>query len=162
MKSISLVLLLFSFLSLIHPAQAEFTTEERCITYRLFDLNDTTVNLRQSPGGKVIAAVRNETVVVEDFGADEPSTGNWLAVRHEGRTLYVSTQLAYRFIQLVLDPKDRSVNLRRSPNGAVVRTVINNTEVVLLEPGRQWVKVRLENGQEGYVFKDLLRLPSCW
>jgi hypothetical protein len=151
-------------LASLHPAVADarFSMEERCFGYRVFDLNDTKVNLRQSPNGRIVRTVANGTKVTDTYPETPPSPPNWMPVLYQNQTVYVWRRFLYRLIYEVVDPKDRSVNLRRSPNGSIIRALPNATLVMLLAPQGNWSKVRLENGQEGYVFSKFLREPGCF
>jgi hypothetical protein len=164
-RSPSLLALLTSLVvsSFAQEASAKFPMEDRCFGYRVFDVNDRTVNLRQAPNGRIFRAVPNGTRVVDTYPDTPQTTPDWMPVRFQGRTVYVSKKLLYQAIYKVVDPNDRSVNIRRQPNGAVIRALPNNTEVAFVEPPRgKWTRVRLENGTIGYVATNFLKKPSCF
>ncbi|GAB1544378.1 hypothetical protein NUACC21_70540 [Scytonema sp. NUACC21] len=156
--------LLFSTTIIPQAISAGFSTQERCFGYRVFDLNDRTVNLRRSPNGPIIKAVPNGTQVSDTFPDTPPIPPgrNWMPVSFEGQTAYVSTKLLYRSVYLLLDPNDKKVNIRQQPNGTVIRTLPNNTEVAFIEPKRDWTKIRLTTGEVGYVFSKFLKEPTCF
>ncbi len=151
-------------LASLHPtvADARFSMEERCFGYRVFDLNDTKVHLRQSPNGRILRTVANGTQVTDTYPETPPSSPGWLSVRYQNQTVYVFRRFLYRLVYEVVDPKDTRVNLRRSPNGPIIQALPNATLVMLLAPQGNWSKVRLENGQDGYVFSKFLREPACF
>ena len=43
------------------------------------------------------------------------------------------------------------LNVRRSPNGAVITQIANGTQIAILEAEGDWLHIGLEDGQEGYV-----------
>ncbi|KAF3885219.1 MULTISPECIES: SH3 domain-containing protein [Nostocales] len=141
-----------------------FSTQERCFGYRVFDLSDRTVNLRQSANGPVIKTVSNGTQVFDPFPDTPPIPpgGKWTPVTFQGQTLYVSTKFLYRAIYLVFDPNDSKVNVRQQPNGRIIKSLPNETEIAFIEPKGDWTKVRLAAGEVGYVSSKLLKKPSCF
>lgn len=143
-------------------ATTRFSTTERCLTYRVFDSSDRTVNLRRSANGAVVKAVPNGTQVLDPYPETPPMPAGWTPVSFQKQIVYVSNKLLYRLVQVVNDPSDRTVNLRQEPNGRVIKALPNGTEVVFLEPQGGWTKVRLITGETGYVFSRFLKPATCW
>jgi len=149
--------------ALPHAAIARFDTVERCFGYRVFDVNDRTVNLRRSPNGAIVSTVPNGTQVSDSPALPSmPQGSTWMPVVFQRQTVYVSTKLLYRAVYMAVDANDRSVNLRRQPNGTIIKALPNNTEVAFVAPQGDWLKVRLSSGEVGYISSKLLKRPSCF
>ncbi|HIK15681.1 MAG TPA: SH3 domain-containing protein [Leptolyngbyaceae cyanobacterium M33_DOE_097] len=147
------------------PAKAQLSFEYDCpLDYQVYDLKDRTVNLRRSPNGAVVQAVPNGTQVADTYPdvPPYPDTAEWFSVRYQNRVVYVSKKLLYPTVYTAMDPSDRRVNLRNSPNGVILRSIPNGTNVRLVAPQAGWFKVRLRNGQVGYISAKLLKPAQCF
>ncbi len=136
---------------------------ERCFLMTVFDPNDRSVNLRRTANGPVIRAVTNRTRVAMADGTPVYVEPTWTRVKlPSGERGYIASQFLHRTIYTVRDPNDRSVNLRRVPDGPVLRAIANGTDVEFRGIRGSWTQVRLANGPEGYVASRLLQEPSCF
>jgi hypothetical protein len=167
---VSLVTTSFFFsLGWSYPSTAvanRFHPIERCFLLIVFDSNDEFVNLRETPNGSIIRPLANGTEVVRP-GEPALIDGNWTEVRlgglgTEGDQGYVFSELLHRAIYQVQDPDDQTVNFRETPNGKIIKPLVNGTEVAFVAETGEWTKVRLLSGEEGYIFSRLLRNPSCF
>ncbi|PLZ97634.1 peptide-binding protein [Fischerella thermalis CCMEE 5268] len=64
----------------------------------------------------------------------------------------------------VTDPTGTPLNVRKSPNGQIIGTIENNTEVDIYEivrdeKNRPWAKVGFEGRVWGWVFREFI---SCY
>lgn len=148
------------------PSANHFSTDKRCFELVAFDPNDTFVNLREIPNGLILRSLPNGTRLGKP---NEPALiePGWTAVQvniREGKTErgYVFSELLHRSIYEVRDPEDTIVNLREKPNGMILKSLVNGTEVAFVSEEDQWTKVRLLSGEEGYIFSTLLNPPSCF
>ena len=137
-------------------------TFEACFNLVAYDPEDTSVNLRDQPGDKVIASLPNFSQVQMEGPAGIDPGWNPVYVVSSGAQGYIWGDLLYRSYYQVADPQDRFANLRRSPNGTVVTAVENGTNVRFLGIEGAWTKVAIANGQEGYIFSALLAPPNCF
>jgi hypothetical protein len=143
--------------SMAQPRQ--FSQTERCYSLTVFDPKDRAANLRRSPNGPIIMAVANGALVsTTNLANIEPG---WTRVQVGNRNGYMFSKFLHHSIAQVIDPQDRSVNLRRSPNGQVLQALPNRTEVMFLGLQGDWAQVRLVNGRVGYLFAKFLRPPMC-
>jgi Bacterial SH3 domain len=159
--SLAATTLLLSGLGMVlSVAQARaFSNTERCYSLTVFDPKDRSANLRRSPNGAIIMAVANGTLVTTPNIAN--ITPNWTNVQLGNRSGYIFSKFLHHSIAQVIDPNDRSVNLRRNPNGQVLQALPNRTEVMFLGIQGEWAQVRLLNGRIGYLFAKFLRPPVC-
>lgn len=75
---------------------------------------------------------------------------------------YIWHELRRRTYYQVQDPQDTYANFRQSPNGPVLDTLPNSTEVRFIGELGTWTQVELAYGQTGYVATTLLTTPSCF
>lgn len=137
-------------------------TIDRCFLLVVFDPNDTSVNFRSSPNGKVLKALPNLTSVSMEVGPPLIDSSWTLIQLSEQEKGYVFSDLLHRKIYTVFDSQDQSANLRNRPNGSIIQAVPNGTEVEFRGVSNAWTKVKLKTGQEGYIYSKLLKEPDCF
>jgi hypothetical protein len=137
----------------------QFDQQERCYSFTVFDPKDSAANLRRSPNGAIIMSVANGAQVTTKNMA-LLQTG-WTQVQLGRQQGYIFSKFLHYSVAQVIDPSDRIVNLRRRPNGPVLRALPNRTEVMFLGLEGDWTQVRLREGTIGYVFSKFLRQPMC-
>jgi Bacterial SH3 domain len=151
--------------SVATPGSAKFEGMDRCFSLVVFDPNDRSVNLRQTPNGVILQKFPNGTVVnmpvTEPAGIDP----GWTQVRKGASSSigYVSSKLLYYTVYAARDPNDRTVNLRKQPNGAIIRALPNGTEVSFVGIQDNWMRVEVqESGERGYISTKLLKRTTCF
>lgn len=143
---------------------------EKCGLLLAYDPNDTSVNLRDRPNGDVMDSLPNLTPVsAQDLLAYIfPDEWNLVVVQRvnglgsTGQAGYIWHELLRRTYYQVEDTQDTYANLRQSPDGPVLDTVPNGTEVRFMGEVDVWTQVELADGQTGYVATALLTEPSCF
>lgn len=142
--------------------------DEKCMIMLAYDPNDTFVNLRSQPGGNIITSLPNYTVLRERSGPVVIGNGwNFVDVLESDRSAYIQSgyvwhELIRRTYYQVADPQDTYANLRQLPDGPVLDTLPNGTEVRFIGEQGTWTQVELANGQIGYVATALLAEPNCF
>ncbi len=142
---------------------------EYCGVYVVYDPNDTYVNVRTSPNGRIIRGIPNGSktgVMGERRG--------WYLVSFDARfddiKGYMKKELLWHSTSCyAIDSEDTYVNLREqaSINSRVIRRVNNGTPITCLngipDNPRTWVKVRVEDGRGGvgYMYGTKIGHPSC-
>jgi uncharacterized protein YgiM (DUF1202 family) len=130
-------------------------------------VNDTYVNLRQSPNGKILRPIPNGERISIDTSR---RAGDWSFVvfdeRQDNASGYIKNSfLFYNSVPYVLDYKDNYVNLRITPSGRIIRQVKNGTPLTILsqKTADNWVKVKLNIGDKatGYISSDRIANPRC-
>ena len=121
-------------------------------------VNADWLNMRTSPGGEVLTVLKQGTEL-QVIGR----SGSWLEVQHGNEQGYVSS----RYItiqpsgQVAVPSGDAerlrqgevtasSLNLRRSPNGEIVGSLVQGTLVTILSDQEGWLEVKIDQAQ-GYV-----------
>ena len=127
------------------------------------------LNLREEPGtdGAIITSVKNgEKVVVLQKGAD------WCRVNANGAEGFMATRyLSFSAqsstlngkVAVVSNPKATQVlNLRQEPSldAKVLSYYRNGVKVTILQSGKTWHKVQVEDGRIGYMMNQYLRLTD--
>jgi hypothetical protein len=142
--------------------QRSFSQAERCQFLTVFDAKDSFANLRQSPNGKVLTRIPNGSLVNTVDGRARIQPG-WTAIRLPTMRGYIASTLLHRSVYRVIDPQDKTVNLRSSPNGQVITSIPNDTEVMFLGKSGdgRWSRVRLASGKIGFIFAKFLLPPNC-
>jgi Bacterial SH3 domain len=133
-----------------------------CMEAVAYDPTDTTVNLRDQPDGTVLANLPNLTRLQAPGPAGAEPGWNEVFVVESETWGFVWGDKIYRTYYQVQDPQDTSANVRRSPNGEVITSVPNGTEVRFLGIEGSWTQVQLDNGETGYISTQLLSDPSCF
>jgi uncharacterized protein YgiM (DUF1202 family) len=140
-------------------ARSDFSVDDTCYTLTVYDPKDKSANLRSSPNGRILTSVAN--------GAQVRTTGvaridpSWTRVRLGRQEGYISSTLLRRTVYQVIDRQDKTVNLRRGPNGPIIRALANNTHVLFVRSEGAWSQVSLPNGSMGYVLSRFLLDPVC-
>jgi Bacterial SH3 domain len=91
-------------------------------------------------------------------------TAVMLALTTVGATMLTSLPAKAATVCKVTDPTGTSLNLRVSPNGKIIGTVKNNTEVYIYEiiggeKNQPWAKVGSEGRVLGWAFREFI---SCY
>jgi hypothetical protein len=150
-----------------HPGD---NVRDRCGVLVAYDPNDTSVNLRDRPNGDVMDRLPNLTALSSQDGLAyiDPDEWNLVAVRRTnglgstGQAGYIWHELLRRTYYQVEDTQDTYANLRQSPDGSILDTVPNGTEVRFMGEVGVWTQVELASGQTGYVATALLAEPRCF
>ncbi|WP_219725440.1 SH3 domain-containing protein, partial [Fischerella thermalis] len=79
-------------------------------------------------------------------------------------TMLTSFPVKAQTVCKVTDPTGTPLNVRKSPNGQIIGTIENNTEVDIYEivrdeKNRPWAKVGFEGRVWGWVFREFI---SCY
>ena len=152
----------------VGPKQAEcYPAEnlmEKCFSMLAYDPNDTSVNLHDQPDGNVIISLPNFTLLRADVGpaAIWPDSWNSVVVLETEQAGYVWHELLRQRYYQVQDPQDTGANFRQLPNGLVLSTLPNGTEVRFIGESGTWTQVELANGAIGYVATVLLTTDNCF
>lgn len=144
-------------------------TPHSCTVNVVFDRNDTSVNVRSSPNGTILAKIPNGTQAIVD---NSRSTRDWSFAQFVGdgyigeTSGYIKNSLiSFNTSNFVFDGQDTFVNLRTAPNGRVLRKVTNGTPIDILSnaPVNGWVKVRLLIGDKtvGYMSRERISSAVC-
>ncbi|MEO1147304.1 MAG: SH3 domain-containing protein [Cyanobacteria bacterium J06638_22] len=150
-----------------HPGD---NVRDRCGVLLAYDPNDSSVNLRDRPTGDAMDRLPNLTPLSSQDGLAyiDPDVWNQVAVRRAnglgstGQSGYIWHELLRRTYYQVEDTQDTYANLRQSPDGTVIDTVPNGTEVRFMGEVDVWTQVELASGQTGYVATALLTEPRCF
>jgi uncharacterized protein YgiM (DUF1202 family) len=142
---------------------------EYCGVYVVYDPNDTYVNVRTYPNGRIIRGIPN--------GAKTGVMGEragWYLVSFDARfdeiQGYMKKELLWPSTSCyAVDIEDTYVNLRERPSiySRVIRQVNNGTPITCLngipDNPHTWVKVRVEDGtgRVGYMYGTKIGHPSC-
>jgi uncharacterized protein YgiM (DUF1202 family) len=140
-------------------ARSGFSVDDTCYTLTIYDPSDKSANLRSSPNGRILTSVANGAQV-RTMGVARIDP-NWTRVRLGRQEGYISSKLLRRTVYQVIDRQDKTVNLRRSPNGPIVRVLANETHVLFVRSQGTWSQVSLPNGSMGYVLSKFLLDPVC-
>jgi SH3-like domain-containing protein len=127
---------------------------------KVFDPNDTYVNLRETPNGRVMMRLNNGTTVNVKERSGEWSKVEYPAGRVSGYLFSKLLTSCSGTCMVVADPNDTYVNLRRTPNGQVLARLKNGTRVYVYGRSGEWSWGEIiENGgrnNPGYMFSKLL------
>ena len=151
-------------------AVSEQTTSdaEKCFVMLAYDPADTSVNLRDQPDGNIVTSLPNFTPLGVHAGPAFVEPGwNLIHVLEPDRSAYQQSgyvwhELIRRTHYQVEDPQNSAANFRPSPDGPVIDTLANGTEVRFMGEVGTWTKVELADNRTGYVTTALLTDPSCF
>ncbi|MEL6402227.1 MAG: SH3 domain-containing protein [Cyanobacteria bacterium J06626_4] len=150
-------------------AGGELTNDaEKCFVMLAYDPEDTSVNLRDRPDGNIVTSLPNFTPLGVHTGPAFVEPGwNFIHVLAPDRSAYQQSgyvwhELIRRTHYQVEDPQDSAANFRQSPDGPVIDTLANGTEVQFMGEAGTWTQVKLADNRIGYVATALLTDPSCF
>ena len=141
---------------------------EKCFVMLAYDPEDSSVNLRDQPDGSIVTGLPNFTPLEVHTGPAFVEPGwNFIHVLEPDRSAYRQSgyiwyELIRRTHYQVEDPQNSAANFRPSPDGPVIDTLANGTEVRFMGEVGTWTKVELADNRTGYVTTALLTDPSCF
>ncbi|MEO0457511.1 MAG: SH3 domain-containing protein [Cyanobacteria bacterium P01_A01_bin.114] len=135
---------------------------EKCFVMLAYDPEDTSVNLRDQPDGNILTSLPNLTPLNTEGPAGIEPGWNYVYAVDQDRWGYIWQDLIRLTYYQVEDPQDTYANLRQTPNGPVIDTLANGTEVRFMGTDGTWTQVELASGQVGYVATSLLMPPNCF
>ena len=141
---------------------------EKCFVMLAYDPEDTSVNLRDQPDGNIVTGLPNFTPLGIHTGPALVEPGwNFIHVLEPDRSAYWQSgyiwhELIRRTHYQVADPQDSAANFRQSPDGPVIATLANGTEVQFMGEVGTWTQVELADHRTGYITTALLTDPSCF
>lgn len=158
-------LFVFTFVAIASVIPSKAIANE-CNIFVVFDPQDTYVNLRQTPNGKVVERINNGQKMGVSFADSSPEWSYVNSTAAQNRSGYMKSSLLwYGTTHYAIDSQDTFVNLRSSPNGQIIRRVVNGTPLTILpeKAVNGWVKIRLNIGDRatGYMSRNLIANPTC-
>jgi uncharacterized protein YgiM (DUF1202 family) len=115
--------------------------------------SDGTANIRHGETDEVVAVANNGSFV--EVGLKPASSSgryNLIFAPHLGIHQKMLKLVSDDYCQYnSISDRDGTANLRKSPNGEIMRAVRSGTQVIIIGRSGEWIKVMLRNGQSGFI-----------